>query len=99
MYNTTLADVCFVEPNALERVILQLPQHTPKGKLISPLTCSLMKKHDKWKHDTYWMTGLSAKSSLLRLHTPGQNKLGEMLEHIMVTRLMEKTHLQDHDYI
>ena len=78
MCNTTLAEVCFMQPDALKSVIFQLPHHMPKGRVVFPLTSSLKKKHDKWKQDTYWTTGLSAKSSLLRLHTPGQNKLGEM---------------------
>ena len=99
MCNTTLAEVCFMQPDALKSVIFQLPHHMPKGRVVFPLTSSLKKKHDKWKQDTYWTTGLSAKSSLLRLHTPGQNKLGEMLEHIMLTRVMEQTHLRDHDYL
>ena len=99
MYNTTLAEICLVKPDALENVILQLPRHAPKGKVIFPLTSSLKKKHNKWKHDTYWTTGLSVKSSMLRLQTPGQNKLGEMLEGIMVAHVLEQTHLRDHDYL
>ena len=99
MYNTTLAEICLVKPDALENVILQLPRHAPKGKVIFPLTSSLKKKHNKWKHDTYWTTGLSVESSMLRLQTPGQNKLGEMLEGIMVAHVLEQTHLRDHDYL
>ena len=99
MYEATLADVCLAKPNALESVILQLPCHTPKGKVIVPLSPSLKKKHTKWKHDTYWTTGLSPKSSLLRLCTPGQNKLGEMLERVMLTRMVKQIHLRDHDYL
>ena len=93
MYEATLADVCLEKPNALESVILQLPHHTPKGKVIVPLTPSLKKKHTKWKHDTYWTTALPPKSSVLRLCTPGQNKLGEMLERVMLSRTVELTHL------
>ena len=36
---------------------------------------------------------------MLRLQTPGQNKLGEMLEGIMVAHVLEQTHLRDHDYL
>ena len=97
--NTTLAEICLVKPDALESIILQLPRHAPKGTVIFPLKSSLKKKHDKWKHDTYWTMGLSAKSSLLRLCTPGQNKLGEMMKRIMLTRAMEQNHLRDHDYL
>ena len=76
MYEITLADVCLAKPNALESAIHQLPHHTPKGKVIVPLTPSLKKKNAKWKHDTYWTTALSPKSSALRVCSPGQNKLG-----------------------
>ena len=99
MYEVTLADVCLGKPNALESAIQQMPHHTPKGKVIVPLTPSLKKKHAKWKHDTYWTTGLSPKSSILRLCAPGQNKMGEMLEQVMLTRMVEQTHLRDHDYL
>ena len=99
MYEATLADVCLAKQNVLESVIRQLPHHTPKGKVIVPLTPSLKKKHTKWKHDTYWTTALSPKSSVLRLCTPGQNKLGDMLEHVMLSRMVEQTHLRDHDYL
>ena len=99
MSNTTLAEVCLVKLDALKSIILQLPHHVSKGKVIFPLMVSLQKKNDKWKHDTYWMTGLSSKSSLLHIHTPAQNKLGEMMECIMLTRVMEQTHLRDHNYL
>ena len=52
-----------------------------------------------WKHDTYWTTGLSPPSSLLRFNTPGQNKLGEKIEQSMCTCLMRQDHLMDHDYL
>ena len=38
-------------------------------------------------------------TSFLRLCTPGQDKLGEMLEHVMLSRMVEQTHLWDHDYL
>ena len=41
MYEVTLADVCLGKPNALESAIQQMPHHTPKGKVIVPLTLSL----------------------------------------------------------
>ena len=99
MYDATLAEVCLAKPDMLEHVIHQLPYQSLKGKVIVPLTRSLKKKHVKWKHDTYWTTGLSPKSSILRLCTPGQNKLGDMLEHVMLARIMQQTHLRDHDYL
>ena len=99
MYEVTLADVCLEKPNAVKSVILQLLHHTPKGKVIVPLTPSLKKKHTKLKHDTYWMTALSLKSSVLPLCIPGQNKLGEMLEQVMLSSMVEQTHLRDHDYL
>ena len=82
----------------IQSVLHQLPRHIPKGKVILPLTRSL-KKQDKWKHDTFWTTGLSSKFSLLRLHTPGQNKLGEIMEQIMLFHIMEQNHLRDQDYL
>ena len=91
MYGVTLADVYLTKPNALKSVIQQMPLHMPKGKVIIPLTPYLKKKHAKWKHDTHWTTGLSPKSSILQLCAPGQNKLGEMLEHAVLTRRMEQS--------
>ena len=41
------------------------------------------------------MTELYAKSSLLHFHTPAQNKLIEMIKHIMLTCVMEQTHPRD----
>ena len=38
MYNTTLAGVNFVKPDALKSVTIQLSNHMPKGKVILPLT-------------------------------------------------------------
>ena len=43
--------------------------------------------------------GLSAKSSMLQLCTPGQNKLAEIMERIMLTCTMEQIHLREHDYL
>ena len=101
MYDATLAEVCLVasqRPDILDCVIPQLPHHMPKGKVIVPLPNKL-KKHDRWKHDTYWTTGLSPQASLLRFNTPGQNKLGERIEQFMRARLTEYDHLMDHDYL
>ena len=94
----TLAEVCELaleeaEPMQVMQVAIhQLPYHVPTGRLIIPLTPTL-KKRDKWRHDTYWTTGLSPASSLLRVKTPGQNKLGETLEKFL------PTHIMDHDYL
>ena len=103
-FERSLADVCVAAYQQtdmipfIQSVLHQLPRHIPNGKVIVPLTGSL-KKRDKWKHDTFWTTGLSSKSSLLRPHTPGQNKLGEIMEQIMLFHMMEKNHLRDHDYL
>ena len=99
MYPTTLAEVCLKKPDVIEQVLVQLPPHIPKGKVIVPLPSSLKKIDKRWKHDTYWTTGLSPKSSLLRLRSPGQNKLGEMMERIMLTAMMAQNCLRDHDYL
>ena len=103
-FERSLADVCVAAYQQtdmipfIQSVLRQLPRHIPKGKVIVPLTHSL-KKRDKWKHDTFWTTGLSSKSSLLRPHTPGQNKLGEIMEQIMLFHIMERNHLRDHNYL
>ena len=101
IYDATLAEVCLVasqRPDILECVLPQLPYHMPKGKVIFPLL-DMLKKQDRWEHDTYWTTGLSPKSSPLRFNTPGQNKLGEKIEQFMRARLTEYNHLMDHDYL
>ena len=101
IYDATLAEVCLVasqRPDILECVLPQLPYHMPKGKVIFPLL-DMLKKQDRWNHDTYWTTGLSPKSSPLRFNTPGQNKLGEKIEQFMRARLTEYNHLMDHDYL
>ena len=101
IYDATLAEVCLVasqRPDILDCAIRQLPHHMPKGKVIVPLPDKL-KRHNRWKHDTYWTTGLSPKASLLRFNTPGQNKLGEKIEQFMRARLLEYDHLMDHDYL
>ena len=100
----SLADVCVAAYQQtdmipfIQSVLCQLPRHISKRKVIVPLTRSL-KKREKWKHDTFWTTGLSFKSSLLRPHTPGQNKLGEIMEQIMLFHIMEQNHLRDHGYL
>ena len=101
IYDATLAEVCLVasqRPDILDCAIRQLPHHMPKGKVIVPLPDKL-KRHNRWKQDTYWTTGLSPKASLLRFNTPGQNKLGEKIEQFMRARLPEYNHLMDHDYL
>ena len=61
----------------LEESLHQLPPHTPTGTLLVPLPSS-----SSWKDDTYWTTGLSSKASPLRDKTPGQNKLGTILQEL-----------------
>ena len=95
-FKTTLGELCLTKPDCVEHVLAQLPLHASKGEMIVPLSSSLKQKHEKWKHDTYWTTGLSPKSSLLRLHTPGQNKLGDMMDRTILSRM---NRLRDHDYL
>ena len=57
----------------LEVAFNQLPPHTPTGLVLVPLPPS-------WKKDRYWTTGLSSKASPLRINSPGQNKLGNILQ-------------------
>ena len=103
-FERSLADVCVAAYQQtdmipfMQSILCQLPTHIPKGKVIVALT-PYLKKRDNWKHDMFWTTGLSPKSSLLRSHTPGQNKLGEMMEQMMLGYKMEQTHLWDHDYL
>ena len=86
--NSSLADVCQAakrqqNPRALiDQAIAQLPPHVLHGKGLMALPSSLMTKKE-WKHDTYWTTGLSSRSSFLRLKTPGQNQLGQLIEQFM----------------
>ena len=59
----------------LEAAFNQLPPHNPIGVVLVPLPPS-------WKKDRYWTTGLSPKASPLRVNTPGQNKLGNILQNV-----------------
>ena len=94
----SLADVCSAAYrqadmiNIMHAAISQLTRHIPTGRVIFPLAASL-KKRDEWKHDTFWTTGMSTQSSCLRLNTPGQNKLGSLVENFM------NAHIMDHDYV
>ena len=95
LYKASLADVCAYTPDALGHIIPHLPRHIPQGKVIIALPNEL-KKQDMWKRDSYWTTGVSPRTSPLLLNTPGQNKLGEMIEEFMRTNVTE---LMDHDYL
>ena len=93
-----LADVCQAAKqqqnprDMINQAITQLPPHVPLGKVLMPLPSSLRTKME-WKHDTYWTTGLSSRSSPLRLKTPGQNQLGQFIEHFMTN------YTRDHNYV
>ena len=95
---SSLADVCQAAKqqqnprDMINQAIAQLPPHVPLGKVLMPLPSSLRTKME-WKHDTYWTTGLSSRSSPLRLKTPGQNQLGQFIEHFMTN------YTRDHNYI
>ena len=61
----------------LEHTLPHLPTHNPIGLVLVPLPPSR-----SWKNDRYWTTGLSSKATPLRVNTPGQNKLGNILQNI-----------------
>ena len=70
-------------PKTMHAVVLTGHGGFDKMEYRNDVPVPLPKNNDPfWKHDTFWTTGLSSKATPLRVNTPGQNRLGNILQNV-----------------